>query len=90
MLQRDGGRWCVLNMILSDLRCERITGHDAVTGDTGGAERAGIYTDKHHYSQNDNSGKVFVFMGNYFGELEDIWRIGHKERENFTVIAVFS
>ena len=65
----------MLNMILSDLRCERITGHDAVTGDTGGAERAGIYTDEHHYSQMITQGRSLFSWGitlenwKIFGEL---------------------
>ena len=56
MLKRDGGRWVRVEY---DIRCEaqRITGHEAVTGDTGRAQRSRIYTDKHHYSQMITQGR---------------------------------
>ena len=56
MLKQDEGRWVPVEY---DIRCEtqRITGHDAVTGDTGRAQRSGIYTDEHHYSQMITQGR---------------------------------
>jgi len=57
----------VLNMISDvipgveyDIRCDTkvITGHEAVTGDTGRARRLGIYTDGDHYSQKVTQGRT--------------------------------
>ena len=43
-----------------DIRCDtqRITGHDAVTGDTRRARRSGIYTYRDHYSQMVTQGRT--------------------------------
>ena len=45
------------------MRCEtqRITGHEAVMGDTRRAQRSGIYTEEHHYSQNRSLGTCSCF-----------------------------
>ena len=71
-----------------DIRCDTkgITGHEAVTGDTGRARRWGIYTDRDHYSQKVTQGRTFVFKTQPL-----LWTTGHREKQKcLTVIAVFS
>ena len=76
------------NLVSPPFRIATLVESGTIEGQIGEGCRGGTEVKNLHRQAslftNDNSGKVLVFQG------ELLWRIGLKERENFTVTAVFS